>query len=565
MLVDVRPAAWMLRHRRLAPIVLAAFTALLMLGVPAAASAAPKDAFVSDDGASSVFQLTISADQTLSFSGSTSSGSGPMYEAVTPNGKFLYVADDGIGFDGDGTTLSQYSIGSTGTLTPLSPATVTTGQGPAQVAVSPDGKNAYVASFEDGVTEYSIASNGTLTSIGTLTSGLEFPEGIAVSPDGSSVYVSDAEADAIFQYDRGSDGLLTPKTPATVPYSAGAAAQIAMSPNGKYLYASGDDEGVDQYTVGSGGLLSPMTVPLVATGGETWGVIVSPNGHNVYTSDCGGGGDVSQFSVGSNGELTAMTPATVSTDGCGAPWMTANGASLYAPDQAHSLYQFTVSASGALSPASPASVSDPSATTLLAVTIPPDQGPVAEFSVKAGKAGKATKFNASSSSDADGTVTSYQWSFGDGHTLTTTAATVSHTYKKVGKYAVTLTVTDDSGCSTTQVFTGQTAYCNPTQPTTSHTVKVAAAKQRLKLAVSPKRAKAGQSICYAFTTTSKGRHVKKVSVKLDGHTTHTSGDGKAKLCLTLKKGVYSARASKKGYDPASTRITISAAAPVFTG
>jgi len=545
-------------------IALIACAALAVLAAaPAAASAAPRGAFVTDYDATSVYQLTINADQMLSFNGSASAGSGPMYEAVTPNGKYLYVADDGLGFDGDGSTLSQYSIGSDGALTPLSPATVAAGQGPAQVAVSPDGKNAYVANFRDGVTEYSIASNGTLTVIGTVISGLESPEGIAVSPDGSSVYVSDRDADEVVEYDRGSNGLLTPKTPDEVPFDAGSAAQIAMTPDGKYLYASGDDGGVDQYSVGSGGQLSPMTVPLVATGGDTWGVVVSPNGHNVYTSDCSG--DVSQFTVASNGELTAMTPATVPTDGCGALWMTANGAALFTPDQAKSLYQFSVSSTGSLSAESPASVSDSSASRLLAVTIPPDQGPVAAFSAKAGKAGKATKFNASKSSSADGTVASYHWSFGDGHTLTTTKAKVSHTYKKTGKYKVSLTVTDDSGCSTTQVFTGQTAYCNPTKPTISHTVKIATATKPLKLVVSPKSAKAAQSTCYAFKATSKGHGVKKVSVKLAGHTATTSGSGKATLCLTLSKGTYHARASSHGYTVADARITVSAASPVFTG
>jgi len=45
-----------------------------------------------------------------------------------------------------------------------------------------------------------------------------------------------------------------------------------------------------------------------------------------------------------------------------------------------------------------------------------------------------------------------------------------------------------------------------------------AAKKPLKLSVSPKSAKAGQSTCYAFKDTSKGHGVKKVTVKLAGHT-----------------------------------------------
>jgi DNA-binding beta-propeller fold protein YncE len=544
----------------------------VLVAAPGTASAAPKGAFVSDGNGAQLDQLTIGADQALSFNGSVASGIGPLNEAATPNGKYLYVANDGVGGSGEGVTLSQYSVGSDGTLTPLSPATVPTGDGPTQIAVSPDGKNAYVANFQDGgsVTEYSIASDGTLSLIGTLTSGLEFPEGVAVSPDGSSVYVADPQAGEIFEYNRASTGTLTPKSPASVPYDAGYVPDLGFTPDGKYLYVSGYNGDIDEYSVGTGGQLSPLAVPTVPGADNDTAVVVSPNGQNVYVSDCSDD-DVYQYSIGSDGELTPLTPATVSTDGCGLPWLTASGSSFYVPDGGfleggQSIYQFDVSSTGALTPKSPASVTDSGASSLEAFLIPPDQGPVAAFSAKVGKAGKATKFNASKSSDSDGTVASYHWSFGDGSSVTTTKATVSHTYKHAGKHKVTLTVTDDSGCSTTQVFTGQTAYCNGTSAAKiTHTVKIAAAKKPLKLSVSPKSAKAGQSTCYAFKDTSKGHGVKKVTVKLAGHTAKTSGSGKATLCLTLSKGTYHARATKHGYTVADARITVSAASPVFTG
>ncbi len=49
----------------------------------------------------------------------------------------------------------------------------------------------------------------------------------------------------------------------------------------------------------------------------------------------------------------------------------------------------------------------------------------------------------SSSSDPDGTIASYAWSFGDD--ATAEGATASHTYAQAGTYTVTLTVTDDRG------------------------------------------------------------------------------------------------------------------------
>ncbi|WP_210649113.1 PKD domain-containing protein [Nocardioides sp. SYSU D00065] len=55
----------------------------------------------------------------------------------------------------------------------------------------------------------------------------------------------------------------------------------------------------------------------------------------------------------------------------------------------------------------------------------------------------ACTFDAGASSDADGSVTSYDWDFGDGSSDRTGTATTSHTFATEGSYAVTLTVTDN--------------------------------------------------------------------------------------------------------------------------
>ena len=61
--------------------------------------------------------------------------------------------------------------------------------------------------------------------------------------------------------------------------------------------------------------------------------------------------------------------------------------------------------------------------------------------------GLTASFDASASSDPDGTVVSYAWDFGDGTTGTGVKAT--HTYAAAGARTVTLTVTDDGGAKGT--------------------------------------------------------------------------------------------------------------------
>ena len=55
-------------------------------------------------------------------------------------------------------------------------------------------------------------------------------------------------------------------------------------------------------------------------------------------------------------------------------------------------------------------------------------------------------FDGTGSTDSDGTITSYQWNFGDG--TTASGATASHAYTP-GQWTVTLTVTDNSGATNT--------------------------------------------------------------------------------------------------------------------
>ncbi|WP_104091171.1 PKD domain-containing protein [Arthrobacter sp. GMC3] len=93
----------------------------------------------------------------------------------------------------------------------------------------------------------------------------------------------------------------------------------------------------------------------------------------------------------------------------------------------------------------------------IVTAVVPNQAPVASF--VAGVAGLTVSVDGSGSTDADGSVASYAWQFGDGSTGT--GKTASHVYAAAGSYTVTLVVTDDQGLASAAVTKSVTVTAPP--------------------------------------------------------------------------------------------------------
>jgi DNA-binding beta-propeller fold protein YncE len=288
----------------------------------------PQGVVVSPDGTSvyvaggppsgngTVSQYTVGAGGALTpkSPAPVGAGVGAFEVAVSPDGNSLYVTNS------NGRTVSQYDVGAGGVLAPKSPPRAQTGQTPGGVAVSPDGHNVYVANTGAGtVSQYSVGVGGKLSlkKAGPVGAGTG-PFEVAVSRDSHSVYVTNLDSNNISQYNVGTGGALTPKTPPTVT-TANQPVGIAVSPDGHSVYVTNNTLAlpsgrVSQYNVGTGGALTPKTPPRVASAALPSEVVVSPDGHDVYAvtgARSSGNGTVSQYTVGAGGTLTPKNPATV--------------------------------------------------------------------------------------------------------------------------------------------------------------------------------------------------------------------------------------------------------------
>jgi DNA-binding beta-propeller fold protein YncE len=214
---------------------------------------------------------------------------GPNSVAVAPDGDHAYVAGN------ISDSVHAYEINASGILNNIDQETDGNGgftalDGAYDVVVAPGGNHVYATgSADDAVVLLTRDNDGELGLGDEFIDGLgdipantmRQPRGIAVSPDGRNVYVASATDGAIATFRRFTD---TGQLDFVEDDSFGFAAQdVAVSPDGTRVYA-GYDDGVRTFRRNaSTGALTDLGVT-AGPPNDVLGVAASPDGGNVYTS-----------------------------------------------------------------------------------------------------------------------------------------------------------------------------------------------------------------------------------------------------------------------------------------
>ena len=258
------------------------------------------------DGA---FEVTVSPDGRNAYVASNASDAVAVFDRAADGtltqkaGTAACISDTGAGPCGDGTALD----------------------GALGVVVSPDGKSAYVASYDSGaVAVFDRAADGTLTQkpgtagcisdtgAGPCVDGtaLDGASSVTVSPDGRSVYVASQIGSAVAVFDRAADGTLTQKPgtagcisdtgagPCVDGTALAVAASVTVSPDGQSAYVASFDsdavavfdraaDGTLTQKPGTAGCISETVLGTCDDGSALDGprsVTVSPDGRSVYAA-----------------------------------------------------------------------------------------------------------------------------------------------------------------------------------------------------------------------------------------------------------------------------------------
>ena len=275
------------------------------LAAPAGALAA-RDAYVADTAGGEILQLAVGATGALApLVPPSLPATKPRRLAMTPDGRSLFVT---AGRSGEGRVL-QYDVSPTGLASPKAPLEIAAGELPVAMAADPAGRSS-LRGRQGSVPPPAVHDRcrRAIARAGAPSTCTAAPKGVAVSPDGKNAYV--IVGGWIKRFAVGADGRLDPDSLISVN-TGGDLTDVALTPDGAHLFAASRDGRVFQFAVGGDGGpagLTPAAAP--AADGMPSALAIGPGGANLYVaaaSSTGAEPQLLQYAIGAGGLLTPLT------------------------------------------------------------------------------------------------------------------------------------------------------------------------------------------------------------------------------------------------------------------
>jgi YVTN family beta-propeller protein len=221
-------------------------------------------------------------------------GSTPTGLAITPDGKSVYVSNNGWS-----------AVWVIGTDTNTVSATIATGRTPGSIAITPDGAFVWVTHYLDN--SLSVIDNATHTVVNTVSLPGR-PQNIVISADGKRGYVSNGNGLSVI--DTATRAVLN-----TIAFTSQTGG-VALTPDGRFLYVTSGNFFVG-YAISVIDTASSAVVASIPDpeGGNPAPLSMSPDGSSLYVSNsnyANSASSVSVFSTATN-TLLATIPTGIAT------------------------------------------------------------------------------------------------------------------------------------------------------------------------------------------------------------------------------------------------------------
>ena len=268
------------------------FSLLFLIAGTSISARAQFSAYVTNSGSNNVSVINTTTNAVIA---TVPVGNGPAGLAVAPNGSQVYV-----------TNVSDNTVSVVSTATNRVVARVTVGNAPQAVAFTPNGVFAYVSNSGDNtVSVISTATNTVAATVNLAPYGDTGPNAVVVAPSGAYAYVVNAQTVSVIS-------TATNTVTATISVPAGAGSTdgpgVSITPSGLFLYVSGGEGQISVVSTQTNAVIDVFYPPTgYVRGSEEEGIAIAPSGAVGYAA-VGGFSYVEVFDTTTNSATTTQIP-----------------------------------------------------------------------------------------------------------------------------------------------------------------------------------------------------------------------------------------------------------------